>query len=145
VLNDAYQEVANLLTRTGDATTVTADHLTDKQIKNHSLLLLGSIKENTAYERLKLQEDRFQLSPAGIMIGQDRYASLDVAAAVVTDHPARNDKIVAFLFGSDPDAIKNAGRKLPHYGKYSWVTFQGTKRWERGTWDAAHSPLKYNF
>ncbi len=144
-LNDAYQEVANVLTRTEQATTVTDAQLTSGQIKNHSLFLLGSTRENTAYERLKLAEDRFQLSPAGIMIGEDRYATLDVAVAVVTDHPKSDDKIVAFLFGSQPDAIQNAGRKLPHYGKYSWVTFQGTKRWERGTWNAANSPLKYNF
>jgi hypothetical protein len=145
LLLTSYQEAANLLTRTGEATTVTDAQLTDKQIKNHSLFLLGSIRENTAYERLKLSEDRFQLSPMGIMIGEDRYVDPEIAVAVVTDHPQKDDKIVAFLFGGSQYAIENAGSKLPHYGKYSWVTFKGTERWERGTWEAANNPLKYDF
>jgi aminopeptidase N len=144
-LDSAYQEVSKLLTRTGEATTVMDTKLTDKQIQEKSLFLLGSPKENLAFLKLGLSEERFKVSPVGMMIGETKYISPDVAVAVVTNHPMKPEKVVAFLFGMTPEGIKNAGDKLPHYGKYSWVTFKGVERWDRGTWEVTESPLKYTF
>jgi len=144
-LDSAYQEVAKLLTRTGEATTVLDSRLTNEQIKSNSLFLLGSPKENQAFLKLGLTEERFKVSPVGVMIGNTKYVSPDVAVAVVTNHPLKPEKVVAFLFGVTPDGIRNAGNKLPHYGKYSWVTFKGIERWDRGTWEVTESPLKYTF
>ena len=134
-LDSAYQEVSKLLTRTGEAATVIDSRLTAEQVKTHSLFLLGSPKENSAYVWLRLKEDRYKVSPVGIMIGDTKYIAPDVAVAVVTDHPEKPEKVAAFLFGVTLEGIKNAGEKLPHYGKYSWVTFHGTEAWNRGTWE----------
>jgi len=144
-LDAAYKGVARLLTKNGDATAVLDKELTDVQIKAQSLFLLGSPSENMAFDRLSLPSGRYVIAKDGIRIGDTDYSATDLAVAVVTDHPDRVDKIVAFLYGKTPEAIKNAGDKLVHYGKYSWVTFRGVERWDRGTWEATRSPLKYTF
>ena len=124
---------------------VTDNDLSDKQIQDQSLFLLGDPSQNSAFAHLNLGADRYQFSKGGITIGGTEFAADNLAVAVVTDHPGRVDKTVTFLYGKTPESIENAGVKLPHYGKYSWVIFQGVERWERGTWEAVNSPLKYTF
>jgi len=144
-LETAYKDVAQLLTKSGDATEVKDKDLTDTQINAQSLFLLGSPSENIAFDRMSLPSGRYVIGKDDIRIGDADYSSADLAVAVVTDHPDRVDKIVAFLYGNTPESIENAGDKLVHYGKYSWVTFRGVERWDRGTWDVTKSPLKYTF
>jgi aminopeptidase N len=141
----AYHNVAKLLSRTGEATEVEDKDLTDAQIKDHSLFLLGDPSQNVAFDRLNLASGQYEISKGDITIGGTEFAADNLAVAVVTDHPGRVDKTVTFLYGKTPESIENAGVKLPHYGKYSWVIFQGVKAWERGTWEAVNSPLKFTF
>jgi len=145
-LISAYESAAGLLTRTGDAEKIKDTDINPSVIAEHSFFLLGAPGENSAYGQLKAKQGYgYELLPTGFTIDGQNYEDPDVAAAVVTDHPERVDKIVAFLYGKTPEAIDNAIRKLPHYGKYSWVTFRGVERWDRGTWEVIQSPLKYTF
>ncbi len=46
-----------------------------------------------------------------------------------------------------PDAasIASIGRKIPHYGKYSWLVFDGDTNVGKGSWDVLSSPLRASF
>ncbi len=46
---------------------------------------------------------------------------------VVARHPADASKAVGWIFASDLAALPGLGRKLPHYGKYSALGFEGTE------------------
>ncbi|MCC7257985.1 MAG: M20/M25/M40 family metallo-hydrolase [Gammaproteobacteria bacterium] len=58
-------------------------------------------------------------------------------------HPADAKLAVGWITADPPAAIAGLGRKLPHYGKYSWLAFAGTEpaNVAKGEWRAADSPL----
>jgi hypothetical protein len=59
-------------------------------------------------------------------------------------HPANPAKAIGFVaLGSEAAAPGLAG-KLPHYGKYSWLVFEGDepKNTGKGEWSADDSPLR---
>lgn len=44
--------------------------------------------------------------------------------------------------GADADALRALLRPLPHYGRQSWLVFEGTKATGRGVWEMGDSPLR---
>lgn len=60
---------------------------------------------------------------------------------------ARSDqgKPVLVVEAADGAALQALLRPLPHYGRQSWLVFDGGKVTERGVWPAGDSPLKKRF
>ncbi|WP_083897196.1 M1 family metallopeptidase [Azospirillum sp. B506] len=44
--------------------------------------------------------------------------------------------------GADAEALRALVRPLPHYGRQSWMVFEGAKAVDRGVWAAGDSPLR---
>ncbi|MFN7987121.1 MAG: M20/M25/M40 family metallo-hydrolase [Thermoanaerobaculia bacterium] len=63
---------------------------------------------------------------------------------VVARHPGDPAKAVGWLFGDPLAALPGLGRKLPHYGKYSYLGFEGTEPVNvlKGQWPESDSPLR---
>jgi hypothetical protein len=64
-------------------------------------------------------------------------------AVVITRHPGSAEKVVGWITVDPIEALPGLGRKLPHYGKYSYVGFEGTEPVNTlsGAWQSADSPL----
>ncbi|MBK5255254.1 MAG: M20/M25/M40 family metallo-hydrolase, partial [Vicinamibacteria bacterium] len=65
-------------------------------------------------------------------------------SVVLTErHPENVEKAVGWIFGDPPTAMPGLGRKLPHYGKYSYLGFEGEEPVNvlKGQWSPADSPL----
>jgi hypothetical protein len=45
----------------------------------------------------------------------------------------------------DTRQISVIGRKVPHYGKYSYLVFEDGKNIAKGSWDVLSSPLRDRF
>ena len=58
-------------------------------------------------------------------------------------NPGNVEKAVGWIFGEPLAAMPGLGRKLPHYGKYSYLGFQGDEPVNvlKGQWAATDSPL----
>ena len=72
---------------------------------------------------------------------QDEVYNLDETTLVLVEKRPVADEIqtVVFVFDrSDPESL---GRRLPHYGKYSWLVFQGGRNIGKGYWPVTDSPL----
>jgi aminopeptidase N len=78
--------------------------------------------------------------------GQVAPASAHTAVAIVR-HPASIEKVVGWIVADPLEALPGLGRKLPHYGRYSYVAFQGTEpdNTFSGEWRQADSPLRVAF
>ncbi len=65
---------------------------------------------------------------------------------VVTRHPENTNLAITWLSAHDPEAVAGLARKLPHYGKYSYLGFTGTEPTNslKGQWPAVGSPLSAN-
>ncbi|MHB8796836.1 MAG: M20/M25/M40 family metallo-hydrolase [Thermoanaerobaculia bacterium] len=64
--------------------------------------------------------------------------------AFVARHPGAPAKAAGWLFGEPLGALPGLGRKLPHYGKYSYVGFEGIEPVNvlKGQWPESESPLR---
>jgi aminopeptidase N len=88
-------------------------------------------------------------------------ASLDAAAApyppaplpaaqrslvAAARHPGNPASVVTYLSAASEAAANALARKLPHYGKYSWLVFSGDEAVNQGTgeWPAGDTPLARN-
>jgi len=63
--------------------------------------------------------------------------------AVAVPHPGDPALALAFLSADRADALPGLARKLPHYGKYGWLAFEGAEpdNVGKGQWQAVGSPL----
>lgn len=51
--------------------------------------------------------------------------------------------VLLFIAARDPAALSALARPLPHYGKQSWLTFEGAKATERGVWPPAAAQWRF--
>ncbi|HSL20348.1 MAG TPA: M20/M25/M40 family metallo-hydrolase [Vicinamibacterales bacterium] len=86
---------------------------------------------------LAIEKDRLQID------GQLLPAADHTVVAIVR-HPSAADKVVGWIAVDPLDAMAGLGRKLPHYGKYSYVAFEGTEPANTlsGEWKQADSPMR---
>jgi hypothetical protein len=62
---------------------------------------------------------------------------------IAVRHPANPNSVVVWLASTRGDAFSGLSRKLPHYGKYSYLAFEGEEPTNvaKGDWPAVNSPL----
>jgi len=86
---------------------------------------------------LAISEDRVSLA------GEDAEWS-NHSVVVVRRNPGSADHAVGWLAIDPPEAFAGFGRKLPHYGKYSYLAFEGTEPTNtiKGQWAGVDSPLR---
>ncbi|MFO0984425.1 MAG: M28 family peptidase [Planctomycetota bacterium] len=65
------------------------------------------------------------------------------AFAVTAPHPGDPEQALAWIGADLREALPGLARKLPHYGKYSYLAFQGSEPSNdaKGQWTAVGSPL----
>lgn len=78
-----------------------------------------------------------------IVLDGQRMAYADHAAVIVRRHPDSAAKAVGWIVADRVDAVPGLGRKLPHYGKYSYLGFEGAEpvNMLKGQWQSSDSPL----
>jgi len=66
------------------------------------------------------------------------------AVVVAVRHPADGAYAIAWLACDNPAAFAGLARKLPHYGKYSYLVFEGDapRNVLKGQWPVIDSPLR---
>ena len=87
-----------------------------------------------------VSESASGLQMAGSEIGYD-----DRATLILGRHPDNADIAIGWLHVDDMVAMPGTIEKLPHYGRYSYVSFTGDEPTidVRGEWEAADSPLQW--
>ncbi len=80
----------------------------------------------------------------GVHLGEQTVPFADHCVVVVRRHPLNIEKAVGFLYADAEAAIPGLARKLPHYGKYSYLAFEGNEptNMAKGQWNSGRSPLR---
>jgi hypothetical protein len=75
--------------------------------------------------------------------GETRVPRAGHSFAFVARHPANEELAVGWIGADSAAALPGLARKLPHYGKYSWLAFSGDEPTNvaKGTGTATASPL----
>ncbi|MCC6349408.1 MAG: M20/M25/M40 family metallo-hydrolase [Candidatus Eisenbacteria bacterium] len=86
----------------------------------------------------------FTLGPDRLAVDRESMPLAGHCAVLVRRHPADPAKAIGWIFADDLAALPGLGRKLPHYGKYSYLGFEGAEPANvlKGQWATADSPLR---
>jgi hypothetical protein len=83
------------------------------------------------------------LDGESITLADETVALADHSLVVIRRHPQDLESAIGWLVVEPAAAFPGMGRKLPHYGKYSYLAFEGDEPTNvvKGQWDTADSPL----
>jgi hypothetical protein len=124
--------------------------VTDREIKklpaDRSVWLLG--RQNRLAAALFADEPALGLrvSASGVKIGDQELPFAGHSHVLTHRHPDDPRLAVGWVTTDPAEARMGLARKLPHYGKYSWLAFAGTEPTNvaKGEWPTSDSPLIVN-
>ena len=82
----------------------------------------------------------------GLNLAGTSYAATDRSLVVGVRHPQNPASVIVYLSAASEPAANALARKLPHYGKYSWLVFSGdeAENEAKGEWPTGETPLVRN-
>jgi aminopeptidase N len=86
------------------------------------------------------------LDATGLRTANATYEGARRSLVVGVRHPSNPDSAVIYVAASSEAAADALARKLPHYGKYSWLVFAGDEATNEATgeWPVGNTPLARN-
>jgi aminopeptidase N len=107
-----------------------------------SVWLLG--RDNGLAAPLFSNQPGLALEADGLRLDGQAAPSAGHTAVAIVRHPGSAEKVVGWIVADPLEALPGLGRKLPHYGRYSYVAFAGGEPDNifSGEWRAADSPLR---
>jgi hypothetical protein len=112
--------------------------------EDRSIWILGA--SNGFADSLFVQDgpEGLTVSEDQIAFGEESAPVADHSAVVIRRHPDNLEKAIGWLIVEPGAAFPGMGRKLPHYGKYSYLAFEGDEPTNilSGQWPASSSPLR---
>lgn len=86
-----------------------------------------------------------QLSAGGFSVQGERFSGPGTALFTALPHPGEPGRTAALFLPFSAAAAEQAARKIPHYGKFSYLVFENGTNRAKGTWLPASSPLIHDF
>ncbi|MFO1434806.1 MAG: M1 family aminopeptidase [Candidatus Competibacteraceae bacterium] len=111
---------------------------------DRSVWVLGSENEFAALVKQSLTSYDAELTHDAIRFGTASFSLRSTSAIVAVRHPANPAAVVVLVTVDNPAAVAGLARKLPHYGKYSYLAFEGNEptNTAKGEWPVVDSPLR---
>jgi hypothetical protein len=87
------------------------------------------------------------LDAGGLRIPEATYAADTRSIVAAVRNPENPATVLVYLSAPSAAAADGLARKLPHYGKYSWLVFKGDApdNEAKGEWPTSQSPLAHEF
>ncbi len=109
------------------------------ELAEHDLIIFGTPDE-------LLPERIFESASQSTLTLAGKKAPLaGHSAFVVRRNPYNPSRHAAWFISADPAKAASVARKIPHYGKYSYLLFAGDQNRLKGVWEAETSPLRVDF
>jgi hypothetical protein len=101
-------------------------------------------RENRFASRVAQATPSLRLDGEAVVLDGERVPASNRTVVVTARHPSNPDKAVGWIVADPQAAIPGLGRKLPHYGRYSYLAFEGEEPVNtlKGEWAAVDSPLR---
>ena len=114
-----------------------ADYLAQRPT-DRDLLVLGWPQRPDLQPKLPTG---FNLPGQQLPYGQSVAANPDDVLFMVVDKPGE-DRVTGYFLAGSPAAALDTARRIPHYGRYSYLTFNKGRNQLKATWEPERSPLK---
>jgi len=84
-----------------------------------------------------------ELNNETVRFGKTSFKNNKSSFVISVRHPKNPTSVLVLLSIDNKEAVQGLARKLPHYGKYSYLVFEGTEPTNvaKGEWTSANSPL----
>jgi hypothetical protein len=113
-----------------------------KDLRQKDILIVGYPNRKELLVKLPAQ---VAIEPTSFTLNRNMYdRSTDVFFGVFA-HPHRKDRVTALFLPLSAAHAKEVARKVTHYGKYSYLAFQGGANRDKGFWSTEQSPLEYHW
>ena len=143
---DQWRRVLDAWKSPSNKITVVTDKEISKLPTDRSVWLLG--RENRFAPKLFGSEPSLGLTTTatGVKIGNSELPFAGHSHVLTHRHPDDPRLAVGWVTSEPAEAMTGLARKLPHYGKYSWLAFAGPEPTNvaKGEWPTADSPLNVN-
>lgn len=94
---------------------------------------------------LPLLPEDLQLANDGFTLKGKRFTGPGAVLFAALPHPADPSRAAALFLPFSAGSAEQAARKIPHYGKYSYLAFENGTNRVKGTWPAVASPVIHEF
>jgi hypothetical protein len=125
--------------------------LEDKDLKelphDRSIWLLGWENHFLDQVAMALKKQDVKQQDDQILIGEQRFKRSEHSLVLTARHSLDQKQAIAWMGTDHPQALHGLERKLPHYGKYSYLVFRGLEPSieVKGQWTVSDSPLRFDF
>jgi hypothetical protein len=140
---EAYRVLAKTWKKSGaGALEVVLDKNLKALPRSHSVWLVGW--ENRFLTKLgeSLKDQGLRLDSQGLSLGEVVGQKSKHSAVLAARHPGDPSQTLAWVAASEVGAVPGLARKLPHYGKYGYLLFEGAKpdNVAKGQWKVMGAP-----
>jgi hypothetical protein len=101
---------------------------------------LAGPKAGTAAEGSKVA-----VGSASIQVAGEEFAIAGNTLVCALRNPDHEELGLGIVVSDDVTTLKSLARRIPHYSKYSYVGFAGSRPALRGVWPERMSPLAVDF
>ncbi|AJF06642.1 M1 family metallopeptidase [Geoalkalibacter subterraneus] len=127
-----------------DATVVSESDISRREVEKLGgvVLFFGLPKKFT--EPLR-DHPGIEIDEKGFTLHGRHYSGPDVALFAALSPNQDPQRTWAYFVPFSEAEARVAARKIPHYGKYSFLAFEQGENQDKGTWEIRRSPLIHNF
>ena len=118
----------------------------DELPDNDAVLLLGLNNKFAAIVNNSIKEYSSEILKNGVKYGKREILAEDNSFFISVANPKNIKEVITLLSIGNKDAVEGLNNKLPHYGKYSYLAFNGSEptNIDKGVWPVTGSPLFKN-
>jgi hypothetical protein len=124
------------------ATVLSEEKTSPGKLRGHDVLFIGIPRRAGL---LPLLPEGLQLADSGFTLQGERFTGPGAVLFAALPHPSDSARTAALFLPLSAGAAEQAARKIPHYGKYSFLAFENATNRVKGTWPPAASPVIHDF
>ncbi len=140
----AYRKLADQwATQSLDSIQIVFDDELEKLPTDKSVWLFGWNNKFKHMVTKQILQYGCTVKNGSIIIGDKEVKQSKNSIILAAKNPGNISKVLVLLSSDNNKALEGLARKLPHYGKYSFLSFSGEEPNVnlKGQWESVHSPL----
>jgi hypothetical protein len=107
--------------------------------------LLNRLAGPDASSEVGAEGRKIAVGSASIQVGGEDFAMPGNTLVCALRNPDHEELGLGIVVSDDVTTLKSLARRIPHYGKYSYVGFTGSRPALRGVWPERKSPMAFDF
>src|SRR5258705_9570247 len=130
----------------GDGVETVMDSQLDALPADRAVWVLGAGNKFAPVVAESLKTHGASLDATGLRTANAMHEAAGRSLVAAVRHPHNPDSVVIYVSAPSQAAANALARKLPHYGKYSWLVFAGDEATNEATgeWPIGDTPLARN-